>query len=203
MRTKDCNPDQIQPYVAYFKDLKANNLDFLDREGIPVEAYEMLAAKKILPVAASARKAEKANAPAPIDIPEGLSVFICEVPPGNGPALHAHMQTRETFMCLSGRLRVRYGREGQHSIDLGPMDTVSVPEGVMRAFENQGDGTAYLLVLIHENEKAQALNDVYFSPETGDEIAARFGKETLDAFDRIGTSFTADIEDYEAARAAE
>lgn len=197
MQTKDCSAEEIQDHVARFKDLTPNSTDFLDREGIPVGAYEMIAAKKIFPVAASKRDAEMSNTPAPIDIPEGLSVFICEVPPGNGPEMHAHMFTRETFMALRGRFKIRFGKGGE-SIELAEMDTVSVPNGVLRAFENITDETAYLLVLIHEGEH-KALNDVYLRPEVGEKIAAAYGQSAVEGLERIGNNFNADADTTVAA----
>ena len=193
MLTKDCSPEEISEFTAYFDDLKPNSLDFLEREGIPMGAYEMIGAKKIFLVAASAREQSGGNTKPAIDIPAGVSVYICETPPGNGPALHAHMRTRETFMCLNGRFRIRYGKTGENTLELGPMDTVSVPNGVLRAFENITDENAYLLVLIHETEGEEALNDVYIKPETGRDIAEKYGEDALRGLERVGNQFTADL----------
>src|SRR5690554_6600184 len=100
MKTTNPTPEDIAAYTAKFLDLRPNSQDFLEREGIPVEAYEMVSAKKIYPVAASSRDEKGGNSRAPINIPPGVSVWIVETPPGNGPPLLAHMETRETFMCL-------------------------------------------------------------------------------------------------------
>lgn len=193
MMTKDCTPEEIKAHTAYFKDLQPNSLDFLQREGVPAGAYEMIAAKKIFLVAASARDEAGASSKPAIDIPSGVSVFICEVPPGNGPAMHAHMRTRETFMCLKGRFKITYGKSDDNTLELGPMDTVSVPDGVLRKFENVTDENAYLLVLIHETEGETALNDVFIRPETGREIAEKYGEDAVRGLERIGNQFTADV----------
>lgn len=193
MKTTNPTPEEIARYTAKFADLKPSSQDFLQREGIPVEAYEMVSAKKILPVAASVREEKGGNSRAPIDIPPGVSVWIVETPPGNGPPLHAHMETRETFMCLKGRYEVFYGPNGENSVILEPMDTVSMPTGVLRNFVNTSDDTSYLLVLIHEEEDKLALNDIYMKPELGREIASKFGDDILRKMENIGSQFTADI----------
>ncbi|MEC7763237.1 MAG: hypothetical protein VX874_15145 [Pseudomonadota bacterium] len=195
MKTKDCSPEEMNAHVAYFKDLIPNSLDFLDRENVPLGAFELMTAKKSLLVAASERKMEGQAARPAIDIPPGVSVFICETPVGNGPELHAHMRTRETFMCLSGRYEIRYGRDGEHVLELGPMDTVSVPNGVMRSFKNIADSTSYLLVLIHETGDEKALSDVYMKPELAKRIADEYGVEAVRGLERLGNNFTADEEE--------
>jgi len=195
MKTTNPSPSEIATYTAKFSDLKPNSLDFLEREGIPVEAYEMVSAKKILAVAASKRSESGANSQAPIDIPPGVSVWIVETPPGNGPPLHAHMETRETFICINGKYRVCYGPNGENSVELNPMDTVSMPTGVLRDFTNISDETAHLLVLIHEDDDKLALNDIYMKPELGREIADKFGEDILEKMENIGSQFTADVED--------
>lgn len=192
MKTTNPSPQEMAKYTAKFEDLKPNSLDFLAREGIPVEAYEMISAKKILPIAASKRADQGGNSQAPIDIPPGVSLWIVETPPGNGPPLHAHMETRETFMCIKGKYEVNYGPNGENCVELNPMDTVSMPLGVLRSFTNVSDETAYLMVLIHEEEGKLALNDIYMKPELGREIAAKHGEDVLARMESIGSQFTAD-----------
>lgn len=193
MKTLDVTPVQMQAQLARFADLEPNSLAYLAREGVPVAAYELLAAKKIYCVMAGPKPNEQATTPPAIIGPPGMAMFIVETPPGNGPALHAHMNTVETFMCLRGRYRINYGKEGRHTLDLGPLDTVSIPRGCLRQFTNIAEGTSQLLVLIDEPPGQAALNDVYVSSELGEVIVKRFGPDVKAGLERIGNQFTADL----------
>ncbi|MEZ5835600.1 MAG: hypothetical protein R3D03_07720 [Geminicoccaceae bacterium] len=42
-------------------------------------------------------------------------------------------------MAMTGRWKVRWGTNGEHSTELDTFDGISVPSGVMRSFENMGD----------------------------------------------------------------
>lgn len=191
MKTLDITPEQMRARLARYADLRPNSLEYLAREGIPVEAYELLAAKQIFCVMAGPKPNDQATTPPAISGPAGFAMFIVETPPGNGPALHAHMHTVETFMCLSGRYRINYGTTGQHSLELGPLDTVSIPRGCMRQFINIAEESSKLLVLIDEPPGRAALNDVYVLPELGELIVERFGSQVKAALERVGNQFTA------------
>jgi quercetin dioxygenase-like cupin family protein len=193
MLTVDVTPEQMQRQLARFADLQPSTVEFLEREGIPPEAYEMLAARKIFCVMAPPKPQKNATTRSAISGPPGVAVFIVETPPGNGPALHAHMNTVETFLCLEGRYRINYGTTGQHSLELGPLDTVSIPRGCMRQFTNIAPGASRLLVLIDEPAGQAALDDVHLLPETGEQIERRFGAGVKAALERVGNQFTANL----------
>lgn len=67
--------------------------------------------------------------------------------PGNGAALHDH-PTVEVFVVVSGQWSVIWGDEGEEGVDLGPMDVISVPPGVMRGFRNIGSEHGYLMAIL-------------------------------------------------------
>ncbi|MGE0314509.1 MAG: cupin domain-containing protein [Lautropia sp.] len=67
--------------------------------------------------------------------------------PGNGAALHSH-DTEETFICLTGRWKVTFGDVGEHAVELGLLDGIVCPSGIMRSFENIGDGESLLLSIL-------------------------------------------------------
>ena len=69
-----------------------------------------------------------------------------EVPPGSSAMLHAH-DAAEIFIPISGRFAIIYGDDGEHQVDLEPLDTISVPIGVMRTFKNIGNVNGVLMVL--------------------------------------------------------
>ena len=51
-------------------------------------------------------------------------------------------------MPLSGRWSITWGDEGENEVVLEPWDTISVPPGVMRGFQNVGDDEATLLAIV-------------------------------------------------------
>ena len=78
---------------------------------------------------------------------DGFNVTYVGADPGNGAALHSH-PTVEVFIPMTGRWAVFWGDDGENEAELGPMDCVSVPVGVMRGFRNVGTEHAYLLAIL-------------------------------------------------------
>lgn len=177
MKTIDIGPDGMDEHIVRFADLqpKKGNYESL---GIPVEAYEMLTAKTLYTLLAPAAAAGSHQFTAAKG-PPGLSLTIAECPPGDGPMLHAHMETHEIFFCLTGRFEVSWGDNGEYSTVLEPHDMVNVPLGVTRAFRNVSDDTALLFVVILGTNQ----NDVGYARSVGDDIAAKFGPEVRDAIE--------------------
>lgn len=191
MKTHTPTPDEMQRNIARFAGLRPKSRRYAEQSGIPAEAFEMIAAKNIYllmaPTGAGGANASPAVTGAP-----GLTVNICECPPGNGPMLHAHERTRETFLCLRGHFEVRWGDAGEHQTHLEPFDMISVPPGVTRAFVNDGHDTAWLLVMIQGTESD--LNDVAYSPQVGREIEQRYGVAVRRRFeDVLGWNFQAGV----------
>jgi hypothetical protein len=79
---------------------------------------------------------------AAIKISEGFNLGYCRAKPGCGPMMHNH-DTNETFIPMTGTWRASWESErGEvEYVDLGPLDVVSFPPGMIRRFENvtQGD----------------------------------------------------------------
>jgi len=84
--------------------------------------------------------------PAKITTAHNFHMSILECPPGSGPPLHMH-DLGEIFVCIKGKFAILWGNKGEHSIELGPLDTFSVPVGIMRTFDNIGDEEGTLLVI--------------------------------------------------------
>src|SRR3546814_17276831 len=76
---------------------------------------------------------------------QNMIVAIVRCSPGQGPYLHAHYNTYENFICLTGRFRIRWGDAGEHETFLEPWDMIAVPKGVVRTFENAGDADPLIL----------------------------------------------------------
>lgn len=193
MKTTPITPEQMERRIARYAQVPSQKSGSLEKYDIPVEAMEMIAAKDIRyylgPVEATSA-AGGGTRPAVEGTP-GLSVFVVECPPGNGPMLHAHMRTRESFFCIDGRFEVRYGDQGEHRTELAPLDMIAVPTGVTRAFRNIADRPAHLLVIIQGDPND--MTDIAYAPEVGVELVEKFGAKAKSGFERTGITFDAGV----------
>jgi len=189
MRTPDVSPAQMEARTARFADLAPTKASFKESNvGVPGEAYELIAAHSVFSLLAPPGNKRNAAKPAVVGAP-GLEVVLAQCPPGQGPALHAHCETHEIFICMSGRYEIVWGDQGEHALTLDPCDMCSVPPGVFRRFRNVSDDPdAKLLVLVH-GEKTFA--DVKFDPSVGVEVRRRWGEKVWDNFQNIGITFEA------------
>jgi mannose-6-phosphate isomerase-like protein (cupin superfamily) len=73
-----------------------------------------------------------------------MNIVRCD--PGKSAPLHNHL-TQEVFVALNGCWQVFWGPQGERSLVLEPLDTVSIPPGVSRGFRNVSDQPALLLGL--------------------------------------------------------
>lgn len=199
MSHQTLTPAQAEQLIARFRNQTSKKQGFAERTGIPTEAYEMVAAKDIYLMMAPAGM-EGVNAHPGVRGPEGVTVNICECPPGNGPLMHIHQQTGETFMCLKGRFELRMGRtpEGEVVTHLDPFDLVPMPPGLWRQFKNVTNENAYLLVITAGDRSS--FGDIYYTPEVGQEIARRFGTNVRDTFvGKLGYHFEVPVDQPPAA----
>lgn len=194
MKTVQMSPQEMQRYLIRFDDLVPNKAKTGDR--IPPAAREMLTARSTKTVIAHL---EAGNTPwgaggegGPIPGPKDFAVVIAECEPHNGPGLHSHAKSTETFTCIQGRFRIEWGDEGEHAVELGLFDTISVPPGVMRRFQNISDETGLLYVILQGGERG--LGDVEFAPSVGAEIREKFGDAVLQELEGVGYSFDAGVE---------
>ena len=187
MTTVDLTPEDMAKRIARFKDLKPYKQSIMENTGIPADAVEMVSAKSVYPIM-SPEGWKGRHDVAAIKGKGGLIVSIAECPPGNNPGLHIHTHTVENFFCLNGRFRISWGENGENSIELEPLDFISVPAGVYRDFNNISDETARLLVIIQTPE-GDLQDEVVFHPHVGKDIADKFGEKTVDALDKVGFRF--------------
>ena len=117
----DANPTvaEMEARVARFRNLVPTD-DYVDAAipGCERTTYRVLGAQPDAPL-----QAEDFH----------LNIVRCE--PGRAAPLHNHL-TQEVFVALTGRWEVFWGPEGQRSLVLEPLDTVSIPPGVSRGFRN-------------------------------------------------------------------
>lgn len=186
MRTIDMTPEEMARYVARYEELVPNKARTGNR--IPPAAREALTARATKTVIARVT-AETPWGNGAIPGPPNFAVVIAECEPGNGPGLHVHQNSTETFTCLRSRFRIEWGDEGQHSVELGLWDTISVPPGVMRRFVNIGEEPGALYVILQGGE--QGLRDVEFAPSVGEDLRGRFGDSVIAELEKVGYSFNA------------
>ena len=194
-KTVQISASEFKARIARFKDLVPNVKEYARKTGVHEDAYRYVAVQEIFYLlGASNKNVAAATAPA-IEGPKGAAVYIVGTPPGDGPTLHAHMRTWETFVVLSGRYEFAAGDYGQYTVILEPFDMFSCPPGVTRSFTNVSDQPANLLVVIQG--ETEALDDIALAPEYGETVAKLWGAEAKAGLERVGMAF--DIEKVEAS----
>src|SRR5687768_8578225 len=184
MKTIRISAQQMEKRIARFQKLKPLPIQ---NESIPVEARDVVYSRKLLSVIGLETKTP-INAEAPIIGAAGMTITLAVCPPGQGPGLHSHRQTFETFTVLQGEFEVRWNDEGDESAVLRRFDTISFPPGVCRAFRNIGQEEGILQVIITGG--VHDMTDIAFSPNAKREIeAVRPGLAA--EFEKAGFTFDA------------
>jgi len=188
IKTVAVTPAAMRKRIARFKDLKPQSGYYAANEGVPREAYEMMTAETLyLLMAPASQGGPMAQKPA-IEGNKGLSMIVAKCPPGDRPLLHAHFKTSETFMCLTGRFRIRWGDHGEHEIFLDPFDTIAVPPAICRDFTNVSDHDALLLVII-QGSGDDDFNDIAIAPGETAMMQRRFGADVVKQLEATGVRF--------------
>ena len=191
MKSKKITVEEMQKRVAHFKDLVPYKRQQNDLNGIPPGAFERISAHSVYPIMVPEGYKGRSTE-APIKGAEGLILTITESPPGDGAALHIHDQTIENFVCLSGRFKIFWGDKGENHIILDVLDCISIPPGVVRAFQNISSETGRLLAVLHVQGNEQS-DRIAFVPELGAEIEEKYGSKTIDSLKEIGVNFDAGL----------
>lgn len=193
MKTITVSPEEMEKRVARFGRITPQSNSYSETDGIPKEAYEMLTAKTLyLLMSPESQGGPMAQQPAVVT-KDKMSVIIAECPPGDRPLLHAHHKTNETFFCLEGKFRIRWGDEGENETYLEQYDMIAVPPGVVRDFTNVSDKTSRLLVWI-TGETEEDFNDIEMPPVEAQRLEKKFGAEVIEKFKNIGVRFNAGVD---------
>ena len=186
MKTIQISLDEMQKRIARFRSLKPLPIQ---NPSIPEKARDVIYSRKLLSVIGLEQDAQTPiNAQAPIRGAAGMTVTLAVCPPGQGPGLHSHRQTYETFTVMKGRFEVSWNDDGSGRAVLDLYDTVSFPPGVCRAFRNIGDDEGILQVIITGG--VHDMTDIAFSERAKQEIeAVRPGLAA--EFEKAGFTFTA------------
>ncbi|MBL8380815.1 MAG: cupin domain-containing protein [Burkholderiales bacterium] len=153
-----------------------------DLAWVPQGAMDVVFARKIMPVMLD--DGDKLfGRSAPIMGAAGTTMFISIMPPGQGPCLHSHTTTYETFMVLEGSIEYDIGEPLAHRYQLEKWDTLSVPPSIYRAFRNVGETDAVQLTVI---SGLVAGKDAVSMPQSvDDQLKREFGEKVADAFRKL------------------
>lgn len=185
MKTIRLSKSDMQGRIARFRDLQPLPIQ---QSRIPLAARDVVYARTLLSVIGLEQESTPINAGAPIRGAAGMTMTLALCPPGQGPGLHAHRQTYETFTVLRGRFEVTWNDDGSERELLELFDTVSFPPGVCRAFRNIGSEEGILQVIITGGVHDMA--DIDFSEDARRRIEA-VGAGLSRDFEAAGFSFTA------------
>jgi quercetin dioxygenase-like cupin family protein len=152
-----------------------------DLAWVPQEAWDVFFARTIKAVVLEATDSPFGNR-APIKGANGLTMFISHLPPGQGPCLHDHNNTYETFMVLQGSIEYRIGSPVTESRVLNQWDVFSCPPGVYREFRCVGDTEAVQLTILTGPVER---DDVTIPHVVRERVEKEFGAKVADAFDAI------------------
>lgn len=175
--------------VARYADLTP--LPIQKDAAIPLGALDLLYARKLLPVLGLNDGVDTPiTSSAPIRGAAGITLTYAACPPGQGPGLHAHKATHETFVVMQGEFEITWGTEGQHATRLGRLDVISVPPGVTRAFRNVGSDEGILLVIISGGE--HNMNDIHL-PAMAASAISRASPELFRKVTGAGITYDGDM----------
>ena len=128
------------------------------------------------------------NYGAPIVGAGGITITIAKCPVGQGPGLHNHLATYETFTVLEGEFLIRWNDDGSEELKLKKYDTISIPPGVCRSFTNVGKIEGLLQVIISGG--VHDMNDISFTPNAAKQMND-IETNLSNKFEKIGFKFTA------------
>ena len=170
--------EEIEARVSRFSELQpmstANDLAWVGQE-----AMDVFYARKLMPVILDDTKNPFGNQ-APIIGAAGSTMFVSIMPPGQGPCLHSHNGTFETFMVLDGTIEYHIGEPVAHVVTLNKWDVLSCPPNVYRGFHNVGKTDAVQLTVI--TGAGEGRDDVSMPDSIARKVEKDFGKKVVDAF---------------------
>ena len=183
MKTITLSTIEMDKRIARFRSLKPLPIQ---NPSIPEKARDVVYSRKLLSVI-GLETSTPINAEAPIIGAAGMTLTLAVCPPGQGPGLHSHRRTYETFTVMKGRFEVRWNDDGSGRAVLELYDTVSFPPGVCRAFRNIGDEEGILQVIITGG--VHDMTDIDFSESAKRDIdAVRPGLSA--EFEKAGFTFS-------------
>ena len=175
--------EEIAARTGRFANLRAMTTP-IDREVVSQDAMDVVFARKLMPVIMEKTKNPFGDTGA-IYGANGMTMNISVLPPGQGPCLHAHNATFETFIVLDGEIILHIGEPGEEKhLTLGRWDTFSCPPQVFRGFNNASQETeAVLLTVI--NGDPDARDDVDVPVSVTEHLRETYGQTVVDEFTKV------------------
>ena len=189
MKTVQMTKEEVNQRTARFDKLQAMST-LKDNPAVPEAARDIFLARKIMPIVLEQTQ-NAFGSVAAIYGAAGLTMNISVCPPGQGPGLHAHHKTFETFFVLEGKFEFSVNDDGAEKVVLNKWDTLSVPPGVCRGFRNIDSKDSTLMTVITGGVHDR--NDISLPPSIGAAIDAH-GPGVLDEVKKIGLTFDAGVE---------
>jgi quercetin dioxygenase-like cupin family protein len=182
-KNRSMTKEEIARRVARFDQLQPMSTA-KDMADVPPAAMDVIFARRLMPVILEKTK-NPFGETAAIFGAAGTTMNVSVCPPGQGPCLHAHNNTYETFMVLDGAFEFAVGEEGQETVRLNKWDVFSCPPGVYRGFRNVADKDSVLLTVI--TGEVAARDDVGMPPKVTEQIRTDYGEDVLRRFRTIMT----------------
>jgi quercetin dioxygenase-like cupin family protein len=187
MKTIEITATEMAARIARFGALKP--LPTQAAHDMPLAAKDVVYARKLLSVIGlEDAGSTPISAGAPIRGAAGMTMTLAVCPPGQGPELHAHAKTHETFTVLRGRFEFRWNDDGRDAVVLDEFDTISIPPGVCRAFRNVSDAEGIVQVLITGG--VHDMSDIDFAAHIATKLEA-IDPRARAYFEDAGFTFTA------------
>ena len=187
MKTIEISPAEMEQRIARYTDL--NPLQNQQGDKFPRAALDVVYARELLPVIGLEDASTTGITDVtPIQGAGGMTITLARCPPGQGPGLHSHQKTFETFTVLKDRFEILWGDDGSNTAIIELFDTISVPPVVCRAFRNISDEEGLLQVIITGG--VHDMNDIDFRPAIGEEVQ-HLSPELLEKMEMDGMTFTA------------
>lgn len=171
--------EELAGRIARYQQLKPMSTS-TDLAWVPLGAMDIVYARQILPMILEDGK-NPFGRTAPIIGAGGLTMYVSVLPPGQGPCLHSHNNTYETFMVLEGEIEYQIGDPVTHRVTLGKYDVLSCPPKVYRGFTNVGPGTAIQLTVI-TGESEGKRDDVSMPHSIATRVESEYGAKVMEAF---------------------
>ena len=179
--------------IARFSEIESQGPRFAAELDLPLAAYQKMTAEEFYLLLSSPKLGGPFATDPGISDDQGLVAAIVKCSPGQGPYLHAHYNTLENFVALDGSFRITWGDMGENETIIDPLDMVSVPRGVVRAFANATDKPAHIMAFIRGNTP-EDFADVAMTPAAADDLLQTFGDGTVDKSREIGWRFDASVD---------
>ena len=175
--------EEIAARTGRFADLQPMNVP-LDRDVVSQNAMDVIFARTIMPIVMEKTKNAFGDTGA-IYGANGMTMNLSVLPPGQGPCLHAHNATFETFIVLDGSITFHVGEpDAEAHLTLGRWDTFSCPPAVYRGFNNASDAEqAVLLTVINGDPNAR--DDINVPPSITRHLRDNYGEAVVEEFREV------------------